>query len=307
MDLIVEMQFGSHLYGTATPQSDLDFKAVYLPDARDILLQRVQNTITHAPDKPDGEKNAPGDVDREIHSLQRYLELLAEGQTMALDMLFAPESAMTRPPSALWLEIQANAPRLVTRRASAFLRYCRQQANKYGIKGSRVSAARQALAVLVDAEAKYGTAAKLAVAESELEASIGTSEHEMLIDLPTPADTLVRHFEVCGKKMPFTSLIKSAREIAQRGWVVKRWNFSRRARSRSRCLARPRSWRSNRVHGHMKRSQKRLIGFWSMWRKLRFRRRFAKSPTSLLWMTWWPGPTAVRCWARHDRTFASSH
>jgi hypothetical protein len=216
MDLIVEMQFGSHLYGTATPQSDLDFKAVYLPDARDILLQRVQNTVTHAPDKLDGEKNAPGDVDREIHSLQRYLELLAEGQTMALDMLFAPESAMTSPPSALWLEIQANAPRLVTRRASAFLRYCRQQANKYGIKGSRVSAARLALAVLVDAEAKYGTAAKLAVAETELEAAIGISEHVTLIHLPTPADTLVRHFEVCGKKMPFTSSIKSAREIAQR-------------------------------------------------------------------------------------------
>jgi hypothetical protein len=216
MDLLVEMQFGSHLYGTATPQSDLDFKAVYLPDARDILLQRVQNTMTHAPDKPHGEKNAPGDVDREIHSLQRYLELLAEGQTMALDMLFAPESAMTRPPSALWLEIQANAPRLVTRRASAFLRYCRQQANIYGIKGSRVSAARQALAVLVDAEAKYGTAAKLAVAETELEAAIGISEHVTLIHLPTPADTLVRHFEVCGKKMPFTSSIKSAREIAQR-------------------------------------------------------------------------------------------
>jgi hypothetical protein len=216
MDLIVEMQVGSHLYGTATPQSDMDFKAVYLPDARDILLQRVQNTVTHLPDKPDGEKNAPGDVDREIHSLQRYLELLAEGQTMALDMLFAPESAMTSPPSALWLDIQANAPRLVTRRASAFLRYCRQQANKYGIKGSRVSAARQALAVLVDAEARYGTTAKLAVAETELEAAIGISEHVTLIDLPTPADTLVRHFEVCGKKMPFTSSIKSAREIAQR-------------------------------------------------------------------------------------------
>jgi hypothetical protein len=98
------------------------------------------------------------------------------------------------------LEIQANAPRLVKRRASAFLRYCRQQANKYGIKGSRVSAARQALAVLVDAEAKYGTAAKLAVAETELEAAIGISEHVTLIDLPSPADTLVRHFEVCGKK-----------------------------------------------------------------------------------------------------------
>jgi hypothetical protein len=216
MDRIVEMRFGSHLYGTSTPQSDLDIKAVYLPAARDVLLQRVQDTVMHAPDRPDGKKNAPGNVDREIHSLQRYLSLLAEGQTMALDMLFAPESAMTRQPAALWLEIQANAPRLVTRRASAFLRYCRQQANKYGIKGSRVSAARQALAALIDAEAKYGTTAKLAVAEAELEVVAGMSEHTMMIDLPAPAESLARHFEVCGKKMPFTSSIKSAREIAQR-------------------------------------------------------------------------------------------
>ncbi len=216
MDLIVEMRFGSHLYGTATPQSDLDFKAVYLPEPRAILLQRVQATGTHAPEKLDGEKNAPGDVDREIHSLQRYLALLAEGQTMALDMLFAPDFAMTRPPAPLWRDIQANADRLVTRRASAFLSYCRQQANKYGIKGSRVAAARQALAVLTTAEAKFGTTERLAVVEPELNALKRMSEHAMMIDLPTPGATLLLHFEICGKKMPFTSSIKTAREIIQR-------------------------------------------------------------------------------------------
>jgi RNA repair pathway DNA polymerase beta family len=31
MDLVVKMRFGSHLYGTATPESDLDLKGVYLP------------------------------------------------------------------------------------------------------------------------------------------------------------------------------------------------------------------------------------------------------------------------------------
>jgi predicted nucleotidyltransferase len=48
MDLIVAMRFGSHLYGTATPQSDLDYKAVYLPEARDILVQRVQSTVSRS-------------------------------------------------------------------------------------------------------------------------------------------------------------------------------------------------------------------------------------------------------------------
>lgn len=75
---------------------------------------------------------------------------------MALDMLFVPDDAMTAAPALVWREIQANAHRLVTKCASAFLRYCRQQANKYGIKGSRIAVARQMLAVLETAEAAHG-------------------------------------------------------------------------------------------------------------------------------------------------------
>jgi hypothetical protein len=216
MDLIVELRFGSHLYGTATPLSDIDYKAVYIPPARDILMQRVRGAISRPTDKAPGEKNAPGAVDHDMHSLQRYLELLAEGQTMALDMLFAPDSAMTRPPAPLWREIQANAPRLVTRRASAFVRYCRQQANKYGIKGSRVAVAREALALLAGAEAIHGATAKLSAAETEVTQFADAFEHVALIDLPMPSGQLVRRLEVCGKKMPFTRSIKSARDIAQR-------------------------------------------------------------------------------------------
>jgi hypothetical protein len=215
VDLIVEMRFGSHLYGTATPRSDFDFKGVYLPDGRDILLQRVRATLSFSRAKPDRERNAPGDVDREILSLQRYLELLAAGQTMALDMLFAPPSAMVRPPSPLWTEIQANASLLVSRRASAFVRYCRQQANKFGIKGSRVAAARQALVLLTDAEASFGSAAKLASAAETVEAFATTSEHAQLVDMTMPNGQVVRHLEICGKKLPFTSSIKTAHGVVE--------------------------------------------------------------------------------------------
>src|ERR1700730_9243084 len=132
MDLIVEVRCGSHLYGTDTADSDVDLKGVYLPSARDILLQQVQATVALGRSKLPGERNTPADVDRETFSLQRYLGLLAEGQTPALDRLFAPAAAMTTPAAPLWREIQANAQRLVSRRATVFVRYCRQQANKYG-------------------------------------------------------------------------------------------------------------------------------------------------------------------------------
>src|SRR6516162_8798992 len=117
MKLIVEMRFGSHLYGTTTPLSDLDYKGVYIPDARDILLQRVRRSVSQSRPKALGEKNSAGDVDRELYSLQRFLELLAEGQTVALDMLFAPDAVMLRQPEPVWHEIQSNSYRLVTRRA----------------------------------------------------------------------------------------------------------------------------------------------------------------------------------------------
>lgn len=216
MDLVVEMRFGSHLYGTDTAQSDLDLKGVYLPLGQDILLQRITATITSPRPKAPGEKNAPGDVDREIYSLLRYLELLAEGQTVALDMLFAPDHVMTIPPTPLWREIQANAHRLLSRRTTVFARYCRQQANKYGIKGSRVAAVRKALLLLTAAEARVGPSAKLDLLGPQLEDLAASTEHVALVELPTPAGHRVRHLEVCGRKMALTASVKTARDIVQR-------------------------------------------------------------------------------------------
>src|ERR1700722_12706024 len=113
-------------------------------------------------------------------------------------------------------QFQFNAPRFVSRKASTFVRYCRQQANKYGIKGSRVAAARQALAVLAAAEATYGSVAKLAAAEVEVTALASSSGHTAVADMTMQGGQVVRHLEVCGKRMPFTSSIKSAREIVER-------------------------------------------------------------------------------------------
>jgi predicted nucleotidyltransferase len=216
LQLIVEMRFGSHLYGTATPSSDTDLKAVYLPDADDILLQRVAPTLTESRAKEGGERNRPEDVDRETYSLQRYLQLLADGQSVAIDMLFAPDVAMTREPDPLWRRIQALGPRLVSSRASAFVRYCRQQANKYGIKGSRVAAARKTLTLLSEQEALHGAAAKLDTAAAALERLAETTPHVALVDIEVQPGRTIRHLEVCERKASFQATLKNARELAER-------------------------------------------------------------------------------------------
>jgi RNA repair pathway DNA polymerase beta family len=216
VDLVVEMRFGAHLYGTDTPESDFDIKGVYLPEARDILLQRVPPSVTASRQKDANERNRPDDTDREYYSLQRYLALLVAGQTVAIDMLFAPETAMTAPPAPLWREVQDNAHRFVNRRAAAFVRYCRQQANKYGIKGSRVPAARTALTLIQAAEEKHGTAARLGTLDSALTRLAAETQHVALVDAELRGGAVVRQLEVCGRKIPLTASVKTPREVLQR-------------------------------------------------------------------------------------------
>jgi hypothetical protein len=213
---IVTIKFGSHLYGTTTPASDLDFKSVYIPDARDILLQRVRGSINDARKKAEKEKNAPGEVETESYSLQRYLGLAAEGQTVALDILFAPEWSMTEPLAPEWREIWENRSRLLTRRSVAFVGYCRQQANKYGIKGSRVAAARAALSTLSALVKEHGSTPKLSQFETEVAACVEGIEHMVVVDIPLANGSFIRHWDVCGRKLPYTASIKNARDIVQR-------------------------------------------------------------------------------------------
>jgi hypothetical protein len=215
MDTIVEMRFGSHLYGTATPASDTDFKAVHVPSARDILLQRVANTVNSQTKTDDRGKNTSDDVDRETFSLQKYLDLVAGGQTVALDMLFAPPD-MLLASSPLWEAIQANRHRLLSRRCQAFLGYCRTQANKYGIKGSRMAAARKARDYFARMLRTFPTYTKILDLNAMLRFDFAGMEHVEFVIRVMPGPTEVVHLSVCGRQVPYTASIKTAYEIYDR-------------------------------------------------------------------------------------------
>lgn len=216
MRTILRIKFGSHLYGTSTPSSDLDFKSIFVPSARDILLQRAKGAMNDSRPKADREKNYAGEVEEERFSLQRFLGLASEGQTVALDVLFAPEWAWVEEPSREWRVIIENRHRLLTKKSAAFIGYARQQANKYGIKGSRVSAARSALALLDDGLEAHGSVAKLATLEEGVRSLSRGNEHMGFSEDATPHGQTVVMWEVCNRKMPLTASIKSARDIMKR-------------------------------------------------------------------------------------------
>lgn len=213
MRKLVSIKFGSHLYGTSTPASDVDLKSVYLPDAQSILLQRVKGSITNQRQKNQGEKNYAGEVDEESYSLQRFLSLAAEGQTVALDVLFAPEWSMVEPPSAEWREITQNRAKLITRKSAAFVGYCRQQANKYGIKGSRVAAAREALKTLEHYAREMPPSAKLGQIENIVKHHVATTEHMSIDEITQTGGLVIQYWNVCGRKLQFTATVKHARDV----------------------------------------------------------------------------------------------
>jgi RNA repair pathway DNA polymerase beta family len=220
MNKILELKFGSHLYGTSTPESDLDFKAIYLPTAREIVLGSYKKTINTSRKKKPCERNTKDDIDVEVISLDRFLELLCEGQTIALDILFHPEFCVVDDiwDQQIFQAIFDNKERLLTRNVNAFVGYARQQAAKYGIKGSRMDALKRAMELLdqlplydklVDHAPKL---AALVVATQEL-VSLEKYPLVEIIDIQGPKAGLMEpHLHVCGRKIPFHARVKTAKE-----------------------------------------------------------------------------------------------
>ena len=149
MTVLFRCQFGSHLYGTNTPESDLDYKTVVLPSAEQVLLGRAHFNKTQNTKADSTAKNTSDDVDNETFSIGEYLKLLQQGQTVALDMLFAMQyPAVVQEVHPLWEELYRNRHRLLSKNAKSFIGYCFSQSAKYGVKGSRMGAVERMLRVL---------------------------------------------------------------------------------------------------------------------------------------------------------------
>lgn len=212
MNIILEMKFGSHLYGTNTENSDLDIKAIYLPTAKEICLGTYKKTIQKQRRKLDGERNTKDDVDIEIISLDRFIELLLDGQTMALDMLFGySETYVDETTTDIGLiimnEMYKNRHHFLNRNVNAFVGYAKQQAAKYGQKGFRLHAIKATLEKL-DRIGPFETFGGLDQ-DSVVEWVKSTkNEHIKIVELPGPNNSMVKHLDVAGRMYPFTAQVR---------------------------------------------------------------------------------------------------
>lgn len=137
---ICEIVHGSHLYGLNTPDSDIDLKGVFLPNRKDILLQTApkSNKFTTGNDLS---KNGVNDQDVEFYSLHYFVQLALKGEMIAFDMLHAPVQSC----DSVWRALVQNREWFYNKNVKSYLGYCRKQAAKYGVKGSRLSELREVI------------------------------------------------------------------------------------------------------------------------------------------------------------------
>jgi hypothetical protein len=203
---VVKIIFGSHLYGTASETSDRDFKGVFMPSKEQVYLGKIPKSMTANTKKNSGAKNTAEDVDTEMYSLHYFLHLACEGETVALDMLHAPTSMLLET-SEIWSAIVAERERFYTKNLKAFVGYARRQAAKYGVKGSRLNAAKQVCDFLKNFD-----------------------ENKRMVEiwdvLPLPeychklpnGVTGEEEYEVCGRRIQKTTHIKHALPIVETFW-----------------------------------------------------------------------------------------
>lgn len=204
LKVLVKMIFGSQLYGTATSDSDTDYKGVFLPSKEQILLNRIPKSMTFNTKKNSTEKNTAEDVDSEFYSLHYFVKLASEGETVALDMLHTPPFAIVQT-SRIWENLVDNRHMFYTKNLKAFVGYARKQAAKYSIKGSRLNDAKEFLQLLYLIKDDTTTLANIKqVLKSK------NLEHVRYIEEALPM------WEVCGKRFQITSKVSYVAPIIQK-------------------------------------------------------------------------------------------
>lgn len=140
--------FGSHLYGTSTPTSDIDTKVVYLPAFEDVLLGRKLRTFKKRVDAagqpvPDDAQMPAGGSEVEYIPLQTFCRDYLNGQTYALEV--AMHLAGDR--SASWI-IEELVKRFTTKNVSSLLGFAMKQTFDYVHRGQRLEQARRVVAAM---------------------------------------------------------------------------------------------------------------------------------------------------------------
>lgn len=177
-NLLTVVTYGSHLYGTSTPTSDHDFKAVYLPDMRDLMLAKQPRTLRYRFDADgnpvsDSQTMPDNGYEAEHTPVQKFVHDFLGGQAYAVETVFAVvQGAHLKhcPPVATlgsrrFCAFEALCHKLakqyVHRNVNGMVGFAVKQTFDYVRRGERLNAAKHVLDVLKSKVSFYTAADRL--------------------------------------------------------------------------------------------------------------------------------------------------
>lgn len=133
-------QYGSKLFGTDNPNSDTDYKGIFIPSKKDVLLKKDiehYNFNTNSTNT----KNEKDDIDLQLYSVYKWFNLLKKGETGAMDLLFSlfRKDTQVYNDEAFTTIIMQNYTKFYNCQLHSFIGYCVGQSKMYNIKGERFS------------------------------------------------------------------------------------------------------------------------------------------------------------------------
>lgn len=146
MKVLFSTRYGSHLYGTSTPQSDIDYKEVVLPDMEHLLLGKTLRNKVIKTNHEVNKKNSSEDIDKEIVPIQIFANDFLSGQTYALELAFAvdyTEADQKIFDTRFLIVCHELRENFLTSNIAALMGYANNQATLYSMKGKRLNAAKE--------------------------------------------------------------------------------------------------------------------------------------------------------------------
>ncbi len=193
MKTLVKMLHGSHLYGLNTPDSDKDFKGIFLSELDDLLLRRAPKHIKCSTGD-DSSKNTPDDVDEEYFALGYFVELASKGETVAIDMLHANKTIESTPE---WVFLVQNRSRFYTKNMRAYISYVRKQAAKYGVKGSKIDILDKVIHIISSHDEGHNL--------SDIREHLPVGEYSEFVFTNHNSLGKQEFYEICGRKFQLTN------------------------------------------------------------------------------------------------------
>lgn len=187
--IIILSKSGAHMYGTDTPESDLDFLGVFLPTREQLLMNKVPSYA---------KLPTESGYDILLWSIYHFMELACQGETMAVDLLHSPYPCWQMYNPGIWDQLRTARHMFYTKNMTAFVSYARKEATKYGVKGERLNELKNVMECLKSFDGNL----RLKNIWDELPE--GKYVHFFNDDKP------VRTYEVCGRKYQETVKVSYA-------------------------------------------------------------------------------------------------